>query len=227
MGSVSRTPPRRVAGIAGDALEKLILKNMRGCCSSSPRKPGRLVFDDLHWADQSSIQLLGALLRLVPSRSSSCTRSGRTAETSDRILAVARGAYARHQIEIALAPLAATDCQAFVRNLLKTDDLPYSLQTLVGRTGEGNPFYIEEVVRSLLDEGLVESAKGRVTVSEKIDSIVIPGTVQGVIMARVDRLPDDARCVLQLASVLGRSFYQRLLARMVPPEVDVEPRSPT
>jgi predicted ATPase len=126
-----------------------------------------------------------------------------------------------------LAPLDARDCQTFVRNLLKTDDLPYSLQTLVGRTGDGNPFYIEEVVRSLLDEGLVETVKGRLTVSDKVDSLVVPGTVQGVIMARVDRLPDEARGVLQLASVLGRSFYQRILAAHGPADVDLGPRSRT
>jgi class 3 adenylate cyclase/tetratricopeptide (TPR) repeat protein len=214
----------RVAGIAGDALEKLITRSMRELLRRlAAERPLALVFDDLHWADQSSIQLLAALLRLVPDEPILFIHAFRPdqPETSDRILALSRAEHGRHQIEIDLAPLDARDCQTFVRNLLKTDDLPYSLQTLVGRTGDGNPFYIEEVVRSLLDEGLVETVKGRLTVSDKVDSLVVPGTVQGVIMARVDRLTDEARGVLQLASVLGRSFYQRILARMVPPEVDL------
>src|SRR5439155_14590661 len=78
--------------------------------------------------------------------------------------------------------------------------------------GEGNPFYIEEVVRGLIDEGAVECADGAFSLTEKIDSVVIPGTIQEAIMARIDRLPASARSVAQVAAVIGRSSPYRVLA---------------
>src|SRR5207244_10835233 len=99
-----------------------------------------------------------------------------------------------------------------VRNLLRRDDLPHAGSARVAQRAEGNPFYIEEVIRSWIDKGVVESAGGRLRITEQVHSVVIPGTVQEVIMARVDRLPDDTRRLLQTASAIGRSIYRRVTA---------------
>src|SRR5581483_9871144 len=215
----------RLRGITGESLEKLVVKSVRDLLQRlAATKPLMLVFEDLHWADQSSIGLLEALLRLAHTEPILFVHAFRPdhPESSERILAVSREQHGARQIEIALEAFDEQHCQDLTRNLLKSPDLPYATVALIARTAEGNPFYIEEVVRSLIDEGVIEQTKGRLTVTERIDSVVIPDTIQGVIMARVDRLPRPTRHVLQVASVLGRSFYYRILARVIPDGVDLD-----
>ena len=151
-------------------------------------------------------------------RSCSCAACGATIRPRDRDMslgAAVRLHYWRKHREIMLEPLAALDCDLLVRNLLRSDDLPHAVSARVAQRAEGNPFYIEEVIRSWIDKGVVESAGGRLRITEQVHSVVIPGTVQEVIMARVDRLPDDTRRLLQTASVIGRSIYHRVLADVI------------
>jgi class 3 adenylate cyclase/tetratricopeptide (TPR) repeat protein len=215
----------RVEGIAGESLELLIVKSMRTLVQRiAQANPVGLIFEDLHWADLSSIRLLESVLGLVEDNPILFIHAFRPdyADTSERVLRTARDQYRPHHTEIVLDPLDDRECDALIRNLLKAEDLPYATLALISRTAEGNPFYLEEVVRSLIDEGVVEYVKGRVRVTEKVDAVVIPGTIQGVIMARVDRLPESTRDLLQVASVLGRSFYSRILAAIVPPGTNLD-----
>ena len=215
----------RVEGIAGEALERLILKSMRLLLQRMAQvKPLVLIFEDLHWADLSSIQLLETLLQLVPDHRILFIHVFRPdqSDTSARIRRTVREQYGPYHTEIVLEPLDDPDCATLIRNLLKAEDLPHPMLGLIARTAEGNPFYIEEVVRSLIDEGALEYVKGQLQVTERVDSVVIPDTIQGVIMARVDRLAEPTRHLLQVASVLGRSFYYRLLAAMMPLGTDLD-----
>jgi class 3 adenylate cyclase/tetratricopeptide (TPR) repeat protein len=215
----------RVEGIAGEALERLILKSMRLLLQRMAEvKPLVLIFEDLHSADLSSIQLLENLLRLVPDHRILFIHAFRPdhPHTSERILRAAREHCGPHSTEIVLQPLDDPECTTLIRNLLKTEDLAYSTLALIARTAEGNPFYIEEVVRALIDAGALEYAKGRLRATERVDAVVIPDTIQGVIMARVDCLAEPTRNVLQAASVLGRSFYARVLAAVVAPGTDLD-----
>src|SRR5205085_479452 len=107
------------------------------------------------------------------------------------------------------------DSGVLIENLLQIDDLPYSTRALIARKAEGNPFFLEEVVRSLIDLGAVEYRDGRMRVTEKIESVVIPGTVQEVIMVRVDQLEESRRHLLQIASVIGRIFPRRIIAAVM------------
>ena len=214
----------RVAGIEGEAMEKLIVKSMRELLRRLALvRPLVLIFEDLHWADLSSIQLLESLLRLVPESAILFVHAFRPdhPETSERILRVSREQHGRQQMEIHLDALDDRHCHALVCNLFKTDQLPYSTLAHITRTGEGNPFYLEEVVRSLIDGGVVEQVKGQLVVTDRIQSVVIPDTIQGVVMARVDRLPPSTRQLLQVASVVGRSFHHRILAQIAPPDIDL------
>jgi class 3 adenylate cyclase/tetratricopeptide (TPR) repeat protein len=215
----------RLAGIEGEALEKLILKSMRELLRAlSAERPLVLVFEDLHWADLSSVKLLDALLGLVPTTPLLFVHAFRPhyEETSECLRRSAHEQQGARVVEIVLTPLDEAACGAFVRHLLKTEQLPYGLVALVSRTGEGNPFYIEEVIRALLDDGVIELVKGRVSATKSLDTVVVPGTVQGVIMARVDRLAESTRHVLQVASVLGRSFYHRILECIVRDGTDLD-----
>src|SRR5262245_49491870 len=215
----------RIAGIEGEALETLISKSIRELLRRmAALRPLILVFEDVHWADLSSLKLLKFLLGLVPDTAALFVLVLRPDHppTSQRLLRFVRERWPRHLVEVELPPLDATECGTLIANLLDVGDLPYSTRAMIGRKAEGNPFFIEEVIRSLVDQGAVERRQGRYRTTAKIDSVVIPGTIQEVIMSRVDQLPDRQRRVLQTASVIGRRFPYRVLARVIGGEGKLE-----
>jgi predicted ATPase len=87
---------------------------------------------------------------------------------------------------------------------------------IVGKA-EGNPFYLEEVIRSLIDQGMVTAGPDGTgwQMAAEVEEITIPDTLQGVIMARVDGLGPALKRALQVASVIGRSFHYDVLARVI------------
>src|SRR3954447_2743962 len=97
--------------------------------------------------------------------------------------------------------LSAQDSQAVVDSVLRRSKLPADLARVILEKAEGNPFFLEELTRSLLERGAWAEA-------------AVPDTIQGVLMARIDRLPDEHKRILQAASVLGREFSTRLLERI-------------
>jgi hypothetical protein len=101
-----------------------------------------------------------------------------------------------------------------VGNLLEVEALPSLLRMRILDHAEGNPFYVEEVIRSLIDSGVVihDETTEQWQATQPVEDIAIPDTLQGVLMARIDRLEEEARRVLQLASVIGRIFLYRVLA---------------
>src|SRR3569832_735376 len=100
--------------------------------------------------------------------------------------------------------------------MLRVDNLPHATRLLITRKAEGNPFYIEEVLRALIDQGALVVQGGRMEVTEKIHSVTIPSTVQEVILSRVEQIEDEsARHILQVGAVIGRSFYHRLLVELM------------
>ncbi len=214
----------RVAGIQGEALEKLIAKSVRELLRClAARQPLVLVFEDLHWADASSITLLESLLGLpaeVPMLILIATRPD-APESSGRVLAALEEEGPGSHCEIRLHPLDPRQCDELVANLLRFDDLPFSIRSLIARRTEGNPFFVEEVVRSLIDQGAIEERNGRLRVTELIDRVVIPSTIQEVIMSRVDQLPDRTKHVLQVAAVVGRTFFHRIIAEVLADEPDL------
>ena len=211
-------PAERLAGIEGEALEKLILKSTRELFHAmAQRRPTVLVFEDLHWADQSSLNLLEALLPLCAETALLFVLVCRPLfeETSDRILQLCSARFESCYSEIRLEKLDQAASAKLIQNLLNIEDLPDSVRKLIAARAEGNPFYIEEVVRSLIDAGAVEYHEGRFRVTEKIHGVVIPGTIHDVIMARVDRLDESARQLLQMAAVVGRQFYHRIISHII------------
>jgi len=104
---------------------------------------------------------------------------------------------------------------------LKTTTLPHAIiEQMILRAG-GNPFFIEEVVRSLIDQGAIIRKEGRFEVTEKISEIRIPNTINDVLMARIDRLEEKVRHLVKVASVIGRSFFYRILSDVVSEVEDI------
>jgi len=207
----------RIKGIEGGSLEKLIRKTMRELFTRlSASRPIVIVIDDLHWADKSSIELLESLFRLAERERILFINLFRPAddETVQRILGAIKVKHSLYQIEIELGPLDDRKSEMLIANML---NLPAVYHGIVGqivlRTG-GNPYFIEEVVRSFIDEGAVILQGGKFEVTSKFSQVTIPNTINDVLMARIDRLEEETRDLLKVAAVIGRSFFYRVLSEV-------------
>lgn len=108
--------------------------------------------------------------------------------------------------------------------MVNTFALPRTLTKQIVQRAGGNPFFIEEVVRSLFDQGAVVRREGGFEVTEKASGIAIPPTITDVLMARIDRLEEKTRHLLKVASVIGRSFFFRILSDVTSEVEDIEGR---
>ena len=177
--------------------------------------PTVLVFDDMHWVDPASAELLRHLFQLTdevpilflcamrPERQSPAWQVKQLAETD----------YPHRYTELALSPLSRDDSDSLVSSLFAISDLPPRLRQMILEKTDGNPFFVEEVVRTLIDSGAVvrdKSGEHWQAVTE-IDDIDIPENLQALITSHFDRLEGEVRSTLQLASVIGRSFYYKVL----------------
>jgi class 3 adenylate cyclase/tetratricopeptide (TPR) repeat protein len=204
----------RVKGIEGEALEKLILKNVRDILAkATDLMPLVVVTEDLHWADISSIELMESLFRMAGTHRVlfiNVFRPGHK-ETGDRIVATLKEKLSVYHVEIFLEPLNEKMSEALINNMLNISGLHHTvIGQIVSRTG-GNPFFIEEVVRSFIDEGAIVQKNGTFRVTDKLASISIPNTVNDVLMTRIDRLDEDTRHLVKVASVIGKNFFYRIL----------------
>jgi len=183
-----------------DVLRRLLLM-------AAERKPQVLVFEDLHWSDTATTEFLRYILDSVPA-------------SKVLLLTTLRAGYAlpfderSYVARLALHNLAPADSTRIAQAVLSADELPRELQALIHRKAEGNPFFVEELVKSLRETDAIRRDGERWVPGRPLDQIVVPDTVQGVLMSRIDRLEDDARRTLQLAAVIGREFTQRLLERI-------------
>ena len=215
----------RLAGIQGEALETLIHRGVRLLfCTLAEQKPLALIFDDLHWADQSSISLLASLLPLAETHPILFLFAFRPEhdDTSGVILSAVRARSACPQTEVRPQPLEEQDCRILLRNLLGSAEFPEQVGELIHGKASGNPLYMEEVLRSLLDAGALEKRGNRLVATGVLAGVEIHGTIEEVVMGRIDRLDPIARSVLETASVVGRRFHKRVLAEVVSPDIDLD-----
>jgi class 3 adenylate cyclase len=177
--------------------------------------PTVCVFDDVHWADQASMDLLIHLFKIADDRPVIFLCAFRPERQSPGWQAKVKGEtdFPHRYTEIVLAPLDAQRTDDLVSALLNIADLPRELRQLIVRKTEGNPYFVEEIVRTLIEQGVVYQTEDglRWKASTKVEDIAIPDTLHALLVARIDRLDAEARATLQLASVIGRSFYLRVL----------------
>ncbi|MBI2761998.1 MAG: AAA family ATPase [Chloroflexi bacterium] len=166
-----------------------------------------LVIEDLHWIDEQSEEALAALVDVV-------------AGLPVLLLLTARPEYGHRLGErsyisrLGLSSLPADESAAIAAGSLGTDTLPAAVRRLIMSRAEGNPFYVEEVTRALVESGVLQPGADGYILTRPPDEVSVPDTIQGVILARIDRLAEEARRAIQLASVIGREFTARLLTRI-------------
>ena len=189
-------------------LQKAMLKVLTALAQ---RAPTVVCLEDLHWADPSTLELVHFLLSEI--------------RYPVLFLCVYRpiiSPFPTHQVEVMAMPyqeltlrdLSFSEAQIMVESLLKTDAVPKEIRHFIRNKVEGNPFYLEEAVNSLIESNVLIHEKGNWKVTGPIAETEISATIQGVITARVDRLELESKRILQEASVIGRSFYYDILKRI-------------
>ena len=175
--------------------------------------PVVVVLDDLHWADGISIDLLSLLmesLTLAPLLVVCVYRPDRE-HRCFQIPTVASRKCPERFAEIFLKELSPAECRRMIQSLLAVGDLPSELRSMILEKSQGNPLFVEEVIRSLIDSGVIYLEDEEWKTSADAAEVAVPETVQGIILSRVDRLDENLKHLLQSASVIGRLFGRRLL----------------
>jgi class 3 adenylate cyclase/tetratricopeptide (TPR) repeat protein len=176
----------------------------------SQHRPMVMTIEDLHWIDESSRELLESLLaRLSGVRAMVIL----THRPDDRAVWRTRAAFT----QLVLHRLSDEEVLAMVRAVAGGPP-PAALERLVVDKAEGSPFCAEEITRSLIEEGYLVPNGGAPKLTRPVEDIRIPGTVQEVIAARLDRLGAQAKRVVQVAAVLGRQFSGQQLAQLLESE---------
>ena len=181
------------------------------------RGPVVLVCEDLHWADQASIDVVRQLLPLavqLPVLFIGAMRA-ETDVPGWALIGNARELVGEALAEIRLEALGPADSRTLVANLLEVESLPAAVRDSILARAEGNPFFVEEVVRMLIERGAIVARDDRWVATDAVQSVEIPETLHGLLLARIDQLPDSARRSLRIASVIGRQFPVRVLEHVV------------
>ncbi len=183
------------------------------------RAPTVICLEDLHWADPSFLDLIRMLLSdyRKPILFLCIYRPAISLFTSHQI-----NAMANPYQEIRLQDLSPSESQVMVESLLKTKTIPADLQKFIHDKVEGNPFYIEEVINSLIESKTLVPDNGGWETTRSIGESEISSTIHGVISGRLDRLEKETKRVLQEASVIGRAFLYEILKRITQIKVNID-----
>jgi tetratricopeptide (TPR) repeat protein len=196
---IPMSPEERKSRII-EALKRIVLKG-------SEIRPLIMAFEDLHWIDKSSEDQLKHLLENIPGA---------------RVLLIFTyrpefvhtwGAKSYHS-QVMLNRLSNRESLMMVSHLLGTEELDKDLEEFILEKTEGVPFFIEELIKSLKDLKIIERENNRYRITKDIKEVTIPATVQDVIMARVDSLPQEMKGLLQTVSVVGRESSYDLIKRV-------------
>jgi predicted ATPase/class 3 adenylate cyclase len=183
--------------------------------SEAAQAPLVFIFEDMHWADDSSLQFITFLsksIKDVPILVVANTRS-----IQDEIFSNLINSYKKELgnqlFLIEVNRLSGEDARFLIDNLLKPHELPDALFQKITHLGNGNPYFIEELIRSLAEQGFIHFDETWKVIPDKKGALDfdIPDTLQGLILSRFDRLSEVQRRLLQVASIIGRDFNSNIL----------------
>jgi class 3 adenylate cyclase/tetratricopeptide (TPR) repeat protein len=190
-----------------DALKRILLRE-------GQIQPLLLVFEDLHWIDSETQTLLNSLVESLP--------------TAQLLMLVNYRPEYRHDwgsktyyTQLRLDPLPPVSADELLQGLLGNDSSLAPLKPLLIVRTEGNPFFLEESVRTLVETGVLLGERGAYRLTQALPTVQVPATVQAVLAARIDRLPPEEKQLLQTAAVIGTEVPLALLQTIA--EVPEEP----
>jgi class 3 adenylate cyclase len=173
----------------------------------SAEAPAVHLIEDLDRLDDGTHELLAGLVDGLPT-------------TRTLLLVTFRPGYRAAWMErsyftqISLRPLGPDAASELLTDLLGSDPSLDQVAKLVASRGEGNPFFLEELVRTLVEKGNLDGSRGAYVLARQVDEMAIPETVEAVLAARIDRLAEREKTTLQTAAVIGRGFSEPLLRRV-------------
>src|SRR5262249_6379040 len=189
-----------------EAIKRILLRE-------SMNQPLMVIFEDLHWIDEQTQALLNLLADSIG--------------TAKILLLVNyRPEYSHpwgsktYYTQLRLDPLGRESADEMLLALLGEGRELDALKRVIVEKTEGNPFFMEETVQVLLDEGVLVRDGATVKLTKPINELRIPPTVQGILAARIDRLAADTKELLQTLSVIGREFPMALIRAVVPKSDD-------
>jgi class 3 adenylate cyclase/tetratricopeptide (TPR) repeat protein len=194
-------------------------------------QPTVLVFDDMHWGDSASVDAIRRILPLtaeLPLVIVAVMREERQAPAW-QIITTADEEYHHRYTQITLRPLTESESNELISRLLAIAEIPAGLRANILEKSDGNPFFIEEVVRTLIENGIVVCEDREVNgatarywrATSDGAGVSIPNTLRALLSARMDRLEEATKATLQIASVIGRSFYLRVLQAVDQDDVEL------
>jgi predicted ATPase len=184
--------------------DRIIEAVRRIALKGSENRPLIIAFEDLHWIDKSSEESLRDLLEYI---------------TGARVFLIFTyrpefvptwGGKSYHN-QVTLNRLSNRESFAMVAYLLSTENLDKGLEELVLEKAEGIPFFIEEFIKSLLEQKLIDTQQGKYHLVKDTETMMVPSTIQDVLMARIDSLAESTKNVLQTGAVVGREFNRDII----------------
>jgi class 3 adenylate cyclase/tetratricopeptide (TPR) repeat protein len=164
-------------------------------------RPVVAVFDDIHWAEPTLLDLLEYV-------------AGFSREHPILVLCMARPELRENRPEwdrtgtvVTLSALDPATSGSLIQNLIGSTRLPSAIRDRIAETAEGNPLFVEEMLRKLIDDGVLRREDGAWVATDDLSRLSAPGTIQALITARLDRLQDEERALIQRAAVVGQVFF--------------------
>jgi class 3 adenylate cyclase/tetratricopeptide (TPR) repeat protein len=181
--------------------------------------PTIFLLEDLHWADPAFVEFLRHTLLEIrqPAIVLCAYRPAFSLFTTHQI-----GSIARVYREIRIQDLSSSEAQDMLESILKSENIPDDLRRFVQNKAEGNPFYLEELVNSLIESETLIRDNGSWKATKPITETDLSTTIHGVISGRIDRLERETKRILQEASVIGRAFLYEILKRITELKHDID-----
>ncbi len=208
-------PERPAPQIAPERRQRQLYAFVRQIVQArSQQEPAVILIDDVHWIDEGSDGFLAQLVEATGSTRTLVLVNFRPEYTAEWF-------HKSYYQRLPLAPLGAEDVAAMVADLLGSDAVGPLPDLIIEKTA-GNPFFTEELVRTLVESDALEGERGAYRLTRSIEDLEIPSTVRALLEARIDRLPEQDKQVLHTAAVVGREFSEPLLAAVVDlPDVEL------
>ena len=181
-----------------DAIKRLMLRE-------SLHQPLIVIFEDLHWLDEGSRALLNLLAESIGTARVMMLVNYRPEFTHN-------WGNKTYYTQLRLDPLSRESGEEMLQALLDESREFVPLKRLIIEKTEGNPFFMEEIVQALFEQGAL-LRNGSIKLAKSLSTIQIPSTVQAVLASRIDRLPPDQKDLLQTLAVIGKEFPFRLVQR--------------
>src|SRR5438046_876302 len=200
------------SGLDPEARRTRLFRSLLTLIQARARRELTLLWvEDLHWLDPASEVALEMLTERLLATESAGSRILLLATTRPEY----RPAWSSRVERLSLAPLALQECRTLLDDWLGSDDMLAPLRARIEARARGNPLFVEEMIRSLVERGVLRGERGAYGLAAPIEEITLPETVQAVLASRIDRLADRDKDVLQAAAVVGRDVPVELLRAVV------------